>query len=353
MYKRIQTIFLFVLMMCLTACTEEYPAEVLSEPENNTVPLYCTTATDDYNSTTNEDDDLSKAVSEPVSDNDLDEPLYENSDSADKKLLRSYLECASNSNLNAYLVNGNIAISNETAEQQSEIKISLQNLYGEEPVEMILSFRGLDSKDFSFEIEYYFTFDDNKEPAFMGSSLGGIPDAYYSYGDFCYTVKNGNVKGNDSLNWTVVNKLEFPMEDKVSPDFAQYQNSDALEFIYDTNMYFFRYDSEEWDSENQSWKNPEETAAMFYCEDSDLYEAYSVSKQMLDLTDIDINDYINSDGNHIYSSLPGENYLVSRREYEQIKSKTFEVFTEVTDEPEISSGWINIDDVDKWLDSLT
>lgn len=142
------------------------------------------------------------------------------------------------------------------------------------------------------------------------------------------------------------------MESKVSPDFAEYQNSDALDFINNIHMNFLRFDNWNWDSEKQSWKNPEELAAMFYYEDSGLYEAYSVSKQMLDLTAFEIKDYINDEGNHIYSYLPGENYLVSRREYEQIKSKVFEILTEVIDEPVISSGWIDIDDIDKWLDSL-
>jgi hypothetical protein len=303
------------------------------------------------NSTTSdEDNDLNKEITDMLSDDGSDEVSQESDDSDIKKLLKSYMECARSAKLNAYLVNGKIAASDETTEQYNKIKISLQNLYDENPSEMILSLRLRTGEDFYIEIEYYFTFDENEDPAFMGSSLGGIPDAYYSYDGFCYIVNYGAI--DDSLNYVCVNKLALPMEDRVSPDFADYQNSNALDFINNTHMYFLRYDNEDWDSENQTWKSPEETAAMFYYEDSGLYEAYSISKQILDLGSFEITDYINGDGNHIYSYLPGENYLVSRREYEQIKSKIFEMLTEVTDEPEISSGWINIDDVDKWLDSL-
>lgn len=105
-------------------------------------------------------------------------------------------------------------------------------------------------------------------------------------------------------------------------------------------------------NEKQNWKNPEETASLFYCEDTGLYEAYSVSKRMLEFTSMEIGDIINRDGNLIYAYFPGENYIVSRREYEQIMTKIFDVLSKVTDESEISSGWINIEDVDSWIYSL-
>ena len=224
--------------------------------------------------------------------------------------------------------------------------ISLQNIFGDEKPEMIV---GIKSSQPLYNGEYYFTTDENGEPVYMGEFYD-IHDEFYTDGEFIYAVKEDEV---ESINITAIGKLQNPIENPIAPDFADYQNSDALEFIYDTHMYFLRYDNEDWDSEKQSWKDPEETAALFYYEDSDLYEAYSVSKQILELTSIEINDYINQDGNHIYSYLPGENYLVSRQEYENIKSKTFEILIKVTEEPEISSGWINIDDVDKWLYALS
>ena len=194
----------------------------------------------------------------------------------------------------------------------------------------------------------YSNVDENGEPVCMGECYD-IHDEFYTDGEFIYAVKNGEA---ESINTTTINKLQYPIESAASPDLADYRNSDASEFIYDTHMYFLKYDNEDWDSEKQSWKDPEKTAALFYCEDSGLYEAYSVSKQILEFTSIEISDYINQDGNHIYSYLPGENYLVSGREYENIKSRAFEILVKVTDEPEISSGWINIDEVDDWSESL-
>ena len=235
--------------------------------------------------------------------------------------------------------------SNTAFENIYECVISLQNIYGDEKPEMIIGIKG--SQPF-YNGEYYFTTDENGEPVCMGECYD-IHDEFYTDGEFIYAVKDGEA---ESINTTTINKLQYPIESAASPDLADYRNSDASEFIYDTHMYFLKYDNEDWDSEKQSWKDPEKTAALFYCEDSGLYEAYSVSKQILELTSIEISDYINQDGNHIYSYLPGENYLVSRREYENIKSRAFEILVKVTDEPEISSGWINIDDVDDWSGSL-
>lgn len=229
------------------------------------------------------------------------------------------------------------------SEQGTECMISLQNLFGDENPEMILSFKG-DSNN----SEYYFTTNESGEPVYMGAcefstELDGLYiDPMHSD---CYIICGGSHSTKENLNWISIKKLELPLKSMVSPDFAEYKNSDALSFMENTQLYFIRYDDKEWD-------NPYAGAAMFYCEDSGLYEAYSVSKQMLDITGVEIDYFINGEGNHIYSYLPGENYLVSRQEYEHIKSKTFEILTEAAEKPEILSSWINIDDIDKWIDSL-
>ncbi len=224
----------------------------------------------------------------------------------------------------------------------TECIISLQNVFGDEKPEMIL---GVKSDRSGYRIDYYFTMNEESEPVYMGCCNFG--DEFRADTKFFYAVEYGEYEygKKDSIKFAGICKLEISMDPPAAPDFAQYKNSEALSFMKNTHMYFIRYDDEDWD-------NPEEGAAMFYYEDSGSYEAYSISKQILDLTSIEINDYINRDGNHIYSYLPGENYLVSRQEYEQAKSKAFEILTEVTDKPEISSGWINIDSIDMWLDSL-
>lgn len=248
--------------------------------------------------------------------------------SSEQNALKNYINFA-RSEINRAFLNGD------------ECMITLWNVFGNENPEMIVAIK---KKQPSVNHEYYFSTDENDEPIYLGEFYR-VHDAFYTDGEFVCAVWEDETE-------MVIDKLQYPIEDTVSPDLAEYQNHDALDFINNTHMYFLRYDNEDWDSEKQSWKNPNETAALFYYEDSGLYEAYSVSKRVLELTSIEINDYINRDGNHVYSYLPGENYLVSRREYEQIKSKIFEILTEVTDEPDISSGWINIDDVDNWLDSL-
>lgn len=250
--------------------------------------------------------------------------------SSEQHVLKDYINFA-RSEINRAFLNGD------------ECMITLWNVFGNEKPEMIVAIK---KKQPSVNHEYYFSTDENDEPIYLGEFYR-VHDAFYTDGEFVYAIWE-----DEDETKMVIEKLQYPIEDTVSPDLAEYQNHDASDFINNTHMYFLRYDNEDWDSEKQSWKNPEETAALFYCEDSGLYEAYSVSKRILDLASFEIGDYINEDGNHIYSYLPGENYLVSRREYEQIKSKIFEILTEVADEPEISSGWINIDDVDKWLDSL-
>lgn len=236
-----------------------------------------------------------------------------------------------------------------------ECMITLRNVFGNEKPEMIIAIKKSQSP---YANEYYFSTDENDEPIYLGvflrsmsyfdsdTALGLYMDSANTY----YYITFGSHK--DNVYWMEVDRFELTIKSKAAPDFAEYQNSDALDFVNNTHMGFIRYDNRDYDDEKDTWKNPEELAAMFYYEDSGLYEAYSVSKQMLDLTAFEIKDYINDEGNHIYSYLPGENYLVSRREYEQIKSGVFEKLTKVTNEPVISSGWIDIDDVYKWLDSL-
>jgi len=222
-----------------------------------------------------------------------------------------------------------------------ECAITLRNVFGDEKPEMIVAIKRSQPL---FNHEYYFSTDENDEPIYIGECYG-VHDSFYTDGEFVYAVRKGEME-------LVIDKLKYPIEDAVSPDLAEYQNGNALDFINDTHMYFIRYDNEDWDSEKQTWKSPEENASLFYCEDTGLYEAYSVSKRILELTSIEIGDIINGDGNLIYAYLPGENYIVSRQEYKQIKAKIFDILIEVNDESEISSGWINVDDIDEWIDLL-
>lgn len=261
-------------------------------------------------------ENLSITVSEYQVPNDPAESVE--SDST-KDMLKTYISFARSEIKSAFL-NGD------------ECTITLRNVFGNEKPEMIVGIRRNPS---SVNHEYYFSTDENDEPIYIGEFYR-VHDVFYTDGEFVYAIWEDDTA-------MLIEKIQYPIEDTVSPDLAEYQNSDALSFMKNTSYYFIRYDDE-------NWINPEDGAAMFYCEDSDLYEAYSVSRRILDLTSIEIGDYINGDGNLIYSYLPGENYIVSRREYEQIKSKTFEILTEVADESEISSGWINIDDIDQWLD---
>lgn len=250
-----------------------------------------------------------------------DAPTESTESDSTKDMLKSYISFARSEIKSAFL-NGD------------ECMITLRNVFGNEKPEMIVAIK---RNPPSVNHEYCFSIDENDEPIYMGNFCC-VHDAFYTDGEFVYAIW-------EDEKAMVIEKLQYPIEDTVSPDLAEYQNYDALDFMNNTHMYFIRYDDE-------NWNKPEDGAAMFYCEDSGLYEAYSVSKRMLDFTSIEIGDYINADANLIYSYLPGENYIVSRREYEQIKSKTFEILTEVADEPVISSGWINIDDIDQWLDSF-
>lgn len=272
-----------------------------------------------------------------------DSTLDERSDSNKRNIVKKLIEYA-------LAENKEIVSLLDSKAYKRECNISLMNILDDDNPEILLSFRTANN----VETEYLYAMDENSVPVCMGSFVpstefsGIYMDSFNTY----YITYCGCHSFKDNLYWMNIDRLKLPKEAKVSPDFAEYQNSDALDFVNNTHMYFIRYDNWDWDSEKQSWKNPEELAAMFYYEDSGLYEAYSASKRMLDLAAFEINDYINDDGNHIYSYLPGENYLVSRREYEQIKSKVFEKLTKVTDEPVISSGWIDIEDVNKWIDAL-
>ncbi len=232
----------------------------------------------------------------------------------------------------------------------TECMISLQDIFDDAKPEMIL---GIKSDYPIYEGEYYFTVDESEKPFYMGC-CDYIHDEFYTDGEYVYAVKTDNLIEEKNIAGISFNKVVDHIDASLAPDLAEYTNTDALEFIYETHMFFLRYDNEDWDSEKQSWNDPEKTAALFYCEDSGLYEVHMVSERMLDLTGIEIGMLINDEGNLIpaYGYLSGNNYLISKQEYEYIWFEFFEMLTEVTEEPEISSGWIDIEDVDKWIDSL-
>lgn len=326
MYKYSKNAILLFIMLLLTSCSVlKSTNEAFSE---SVIDL-----SDNINFT--EQSDTISAVSTDIGDEKL---ILDNGYNSDiKDYCKKILEFAFNEyEKTAVLLNGK--------ENKYECGISLMNVCGNDTPEMILSLRSEDDKP----SEYIFAVNENGEPICIGAyALLTEFDGLYTnpLDNTYYIILCGSHSAKSNLNRITVNKLELPLKSKVSPDLAEYQSNDALSFMENTQLYFIRYDDED-------WNNPENGAAMFYYEDSYSYEAYSVSKQILDLTSVEINDYINGEGNHIYSYLPGENYLVSRQEYEQIKSKVFEILTQVTDEPEISSGWINIDEIDTWIDSL-
>lgn len=307
-------LLLSILTVLLSGCSKHMTVEDIDVSVNNSVNEITESSAE-----TTESIESSAETAEITEQNSL------------QNVLKAYIECARSYKKQLF------------SEHETECMISLQNLFGDENPEMILSVKGD-----SYNSEYYFATNESGEPVCMGAyepstELDGL---YIDLtNNTCYIICRGSHSTKENLNWISIKKLELPLKSKVSPDFAEYKNSDALSFMENTNLYFIKYDEEDRD-------NLEAGAAMFYCEDSGLYEAYSVSKQILDLTSVEINDYVNREGNHIYSYLPGENYLVSRQEYEQIKSKTFEILTEVSYEPEISSGWINIDYIDKWIESF-
>lgn len=317
--------FVFVLMLCITACSAAKPS--VEAPSSVKAYIF------DGRFPSKQEDFLSDISKETGENNSIS---AEGIDS-EKETVEKMLE---------YAFSGNEEIADLLNSKAYKYKcnISLINICGDDFPEMVLSFRTADD----VESEYIYAADESGAPVCMAEfmPLTELDGLYIDPADNTYyIICCGSHPPKDDLYWTIIKKLELPMESKVSPDFAEYKNGDAFSFMENTHMYFIRYDDEDWD-------DPDAGAAMFYCEDSGLFEAYSVSKQVLELTSTKISDYTNQDGNHIYSYLPGENYLVSRREYEKIKTRTFEILTEAADEPEISSGWIDIEDVDKWLDSL-
>lgn len=224
----------------------------------------------------------------------------------------------------------------------TECIISLQDVFGDEKPELILTIKS----DFSFYAgDYYFTTNKNGDPVYMGSCFIGH-DKYYTDGKYVYSVKNLDAFQDAKIFSLSFNKIDEQIYAPNAPDLAKYSNSDASTFINDINWFFLRYDDDD------CFINSEKYAAMFYYEDSGLYEAYLVSTQMLDLTGIKIGDIINEDGNLIHANILEFNYLISRQEYECIQFRFFEMLTEVTEEPQISSGLINLDDINNWLDSL-
>lgn len=226
----------------------------------------------------------------------------------------------------------------------AECMISLQNIFGDEKPEMILSIKS----DWSFYAgDYYFTMDESGKPVYMGCT-DEVHDKFYTDGENIYAVVTINTVGHRSLAALFFNKIDDQIYAYASPELAEYNNSDALTFVWDTQMLFLRHDED-------CFTDPEECESIFYCEDSKLYEVYMVSERMLDLTGIEIGSFVNEDGDlyPAYSYFSGPNYVVSRQEYERIQSKFFEMLTEVTEEPQISSGWIDIGDIDDWLEHLS
>lgn len=225
----------------------------------------------------------------------------------------------------------------------TECMISLQNIFGDEKPEMILS---IESEFPIHAGDYYFTINESGDPVYMGHCFIGH-DKFYSDDEYVYSVKNLDTYRDRKIVSLSFNKLDEQIYAPNAPDLAEYKNSDAPAFINDINWFFLRYDDDD------CFINPEKYAAMFYYEDSGLYEAYMVSTQMLDLTEIEIGNIRNGDGDLIHAYILGYNYLVSRQEYEKIRSKFFEMLTEVTEEPQISSGWIGVGDIDDWLEHLS
>lgn len=226
----------------------------------------------------------------------------------------------------------------------AECMISLQNIFGDEKPEMILSIKS----DLSFYAgDYYFTIDESDKPVYMGCT-NEVHDKFYTDGENIYAVATINTVGHRSLAALFFNKIDDQIYAYASPELAEYNNSDALTFVRDTQMLFLRHDDD-------CYTNPEECESIFYFEDSKLYEVYMVSERMLDLTGIEIGSFVNEDGDLFpaYSYFSGRNYVVSRQEYEQIQSKFFEMLTEVSKEPQISSGWIGVGDIDDWLEHLS
>lgn len=221
--------------------------------------------------------------------------------------------------------------------------VSLQNIFGDEKPEMILSIKS----DLSFYAgDYYFTMDESGKPVYMGCT-DEVHDKFYTDGENIYAVATINTVGHRSLAALFFNRVDDQIYAYVGPDLAEYNNSDALTFVCDTQMLYLRH-------YDDCFTDPEECESIFYCEDSKLYEVYMVSERMLDLTGIEIGGFVNEDGDlyPAYSYMSCPHYIISRQEYEKIRSKFFEMLTEVTEGSQISSGWINIDNIENWINNL-
>lgn len=265
-----------------------------------------------------------------VSKDDSSEEIPKKEPNSPRELLKSYITTAQTECKQALY-------------HAAECMISLQDIFGDKKPEMILSIKS----DLSFYAgDYYFTTDESGKPVYIGCTAE-VHDKFYTDGENVYAVATINTVGHRSLAALFFNRVDDQIYAYVGPDLAEYNNSDALTFVWDTQMLYLRHDDD-------CFTDPEECESIFYCEDSKLYEVYMVSERMLDLTGIEIGSFVNGDGDLFpaYENMSCRHYIISRDEYGQIQSKFFEMLTEVTEEPQISSGWIDIGDIDNWLESL-
>lgn len=316
------SIALFLFLLSCTACTVD---------SKNVVPYFDSFSNEDTESTK-----ISDNVTSMV-ETDIDLIIPDNSNdvnySETRLLAEDYIEIIRSDK--EYLF-----------KHGTKCKISLLDVYGDERLEMLYAVKGDNAL---LNGEYYYTVNELGTPKFMGFCYG-FSDELYTDGKIFYTLSHGNIEPIDCFSMT---KLSNSFENTGFPDMASYTHCEALQFINDTHMFFLRYDNEDWDSEAQTWHSPEKTAAFFYYEDSNSYEIYSVSKNVLEITSMVIGDITNADGNLIYSYLPGENYIVSRNEYNAINAKLFEMLETANVEQVISSDWINIEEIHKWLETIT
>ena len=231
----------------------------------------------------------------------------------------------------------------ELLEKGSKCKICLQDIYGDDTPEMsicILNENGYTS-------EYFFTIEENDDIIYMGGVIPSNDSKLYSDGHSNFIILSGfiNEEYND-VQFSLIYKLdkEIPMKTAIIPDLAEYSNSSADEFIQKTQMFFIRYD-EYFDEDNDI---PAEVHAEdFYYEDTEKYEAYMLSPDILALTDSELSEYI-----HPYNTITHDLYLVKRDEYFSVKDKLDNMMTELDIIPEIDSGWIEIKDIYRWLSGV-
>lgn len=154
--------------------------------------------------------------------------------SSEQSALKDYIKFA-RSKINSVFLEGD------------ECAITLRNVYGNEKPEMIIAIKENQSP---VNHEHYFTTDENDEPIYLGYFYHAH-DAIYSDTEFglymdslnTYYITCGSHPPKDNIYWMCIEKLELPIEGNVSPDFSEYQNSDALDFINNTHMYFMQYDN--------------------------------------------------------------------------------------------------------------